>query len=63
MLYNINKVCNRREVEVIEEEEMALEGYIIETIKMLKGEQQNTVRREEEQGGKRARREKGKKTE
>ena len=58
MLYNVNKLCNDQELEIIEEEETALEGYIIEAIMMLKGNQQNTMRREEGQGDKRARREK-----
>ena len=56
-----SKVCNYRELETTEEEEMALEGYMIETIKMLKGKQPSTIRREEEQGDKRARKEKVKK--
>ena len=40
MLYNIDKLCNHQELETIEEEEMALEGYIIEIMKMLKEKQQ-----------------------
>ena len=45
MLYNINKVCNQEGIEIIEDEETALEGYILEIIKMLKGKQQNADRR------------------
>ena len=55
MLYNTNKACNCKEVETIEEEEAALEGYIIEIVKMLKVKQQNTNRREGEREGKGAR--------
>ena len=57
MLYNINKVCNPRELETIEEKETALEGYIIEIMKMLKEKQQSTIRKEEEQGYKNTRKE------
>ena len=49
MLCNIDKLCNHRELETIEEEEMALEGYIIEIMKMLKEKQQNNIRKAEEQ--------------
>ena len=52
MLYNINKICSKQNIEIIENEEMALEGYTLEIVKMLKGKQQNVVRREEERGGK-----------
>ena len=33
MLYNINEVCNQRNIESIANEEMALEGYTLEIIK------------------------------
>ena len=52
MLYNINKICSKQNIEIIENEEMALEGCTLEIVKMLKGKQQNAVRREEERGGK-----------
>ena len=52
MLFNINKICSKQNIEIIENEEMALEGYTLEIVKMLKGKQQNVVRREEERGGK-----------
>ena len=35
---------------------MALEGYTLEIAKMLKGKQQNVIRREEKRGGKKIRR-------
>ena len=58
MLYNIKKICNQENIEIIEDEEMTLEGYTLEIIKILKGKQQDTVRREEEREGKRVRKEK-----
>ena len=30
MLYNINKLCKQHEIQIIENEETALEGYMIE---------------------------------
>ena len=30
MLYNINKLCRQQEIQIIENEEAALEGYMIE---------------------------------
>ena len=57
MLYNINKICNKKNIEIITNEEVALEGYTLEIVKMLKGEQQNVIRREEKRGGKKIRRE------
>ena len=57
MLHNISKICNQENIEIIADEEMALEGYTLEIIKMLKRKQQDIIRREEERGGKRAREE------
>ena len=34
MLYNINRVCGQREIQAIDREEAALEGYMTETIKL-----------------------------
>ena len=61
MLYNTSQLCKQQEPETIEEEESALGGCMIEAINMLKEEQQGTMRREEGQGGKKARQEKVKK--
>ena len=44
MLCHINKLCNHQELETIEEEETALEGYRIEAIKMLKDEKEDEKR-------------------
>ena len=35
MLYNIKKICNQENIEIIEDEEMALEGYTLEIIKIF----------------------------
>ena len=51
MLHNINKICNQENIGTIANEEMALGGYTLEMIKMLKGKQQDTIRREEKRGG------------
>ena len=48
MLYNLNRICNQENIETIEDEEMALEGYTLEIIKILKKKQQDTARRKEE---------------
>ena len=58
MLHNINKICNQENIESITNEEMALEGYALEIVKMLKGKQQGIIRGEEERREKRARKEK-----
>ena len=60
MLYNLNKICSQENIETIEDEELALEGYTLEIIKILKkGQQDNanqrntqkeTRTREEERG-------------
>ena len=55
MLYNMNEVCNQRNIESIANEEMALEGYTLEIIEMLKGKQHEAVEREEEREKKKAR--------
>ena len=57
MLYNMNKVCNQENIESISNEEMALEGYTLEIIEMLKGKQQEATGREEEREKKKARKE------
>ena len=35
MLYNSNRVCGQQEIQAIDREETALEGYMIEIIKMM----------------------------
>ena len=57
MLYNINKICNQKNIESIENEEMALEGHTLEIIKMLKEKQQEVSGREEKREKKKARKE------
>ena len=39
----MNEVCNQRNIESIANEEMALEGYTLEIIEMLKGKQHEEV--------------------
>ena len=34
MLYNLNRVCGQQEIQAINREEAALEGYMTETIKI-----------------------------
>ena len=58
VLYNINKACNQKNIESIANEEMALEGYTLEIIKMLKEKQQEVTGREEKREKKKARKEK-----
>ena len=55
MLYNMDEVCNQRNIESIANEEMALEGYTLEIIEMLKGKQHEAIEREEEREKKKAR--------
>ena len=57
MLYNMNKVYNQENIESISNEEMALEGYTLEIIEMLKGKQQEATGKEEEREKKKVRRE------
>ena len=66
MMYNLDKICSGENIEPIENEDFALEGYTLEIIKMLKRKQQNGVNREnsgeeksieEEEGRKKRRKE------
>ena len=41
MLYNINKVCEQQEIQSVEKEEMASEGYMLEITKMMLEKQQD----------------------
>ena len=43
MPHNLNRLCNQENIEIIEDEEMALEGYTLEIIKILKRKQQGTA--------------------
>ena len=38
MMYNLDKICSGENIEPIENEDFALEGYTLEIIKMLKKE-------------------------
>ena len=58
MWHNINQICNQENIEIIADKEIALEGYTLEIIKMLKGKQQNIISEKNGRGGKRARKEK-----
>ena len=58
ILYNLNKICTQENIEIIEDEEMALEGYTLEIVKMLKRKQQDTAQRKEEREETRIRKEK-----
>jgi hypothetical protein len=66
MMYNLDKICSGEDIEPIENEDFALEGYTLEIIKMLKRKQQNKVNRkkpeeeksiEEEEGREKRRKE------
>ena len=66
MMYNLDKICSGEDIEPIENEDFALEGYILEIIKMLKRKQQNKANRkkpeeeksiEEEEGREKRRKE------
>ena len=41
MLHNMNKVCKQQEIQIIEKEETALEGYMIEITKTMLQKQQD----------------------
>ena len=45
MMYNLNKICSQENIETIEDEEFALEGYTLEIIRILKKGQQDKVNR------------------
>ena len=45
MMYNLNKICSQENIETIEDEELALEGYTLEIIRILKKGQQDKVNR------------------
>ena len=47
MLYNLNRVCGQQEIQAIDREETALEGYMIEIIKMMLNVHQGKQKEEE----------------
>ena len=47
MLYNLNRVCGQQEIQAINREETALEGYMIETVKMVLNKHQGKQKEEE----------------
>ena len=47
MLYNINRVCEQRKIQAIDREETALEGYMIEMIRMMLNKHQDRQKEEE----------------
>ena len=55
----MHKLCKQQELQAIEREEIALEGYMIESIKMMISKQQNKqegneIKRDSQKGQKRA---------
>ena len=56
MMYNLDKICSGENIEPIENEDFALEGYTLEIIKMLKRKQQNKVNRKKSEEEKKYRR-------
>ena len=62
MMYNLNKVCSQENIETIENEEFALEGYALEIVRILKKGQQDKVNRKNAREGKRTGEEERQKT-
>ena len=38
MMYNLDRICSGKNIEPIESEDFAFEGYMLEIVKMLKKE-------------------------
>ena len=62
MLYNLNKICSQKNTEIIEDEELALAGYTLEIIKILKRRQQDNAREKDIREETRTREEREKET-
>jgi len=55
MMYNLDRICSGKNIEPIENEDFAFEGYMLEIVKMLKKRQQNRVNRKKVRSGRRYR--------